>query len=147
MYGIVFSISLSARLKLFVASTLMLPALVAYAAVNVFDPTTTRFWVALACVQFIGVMGFCASSLPTFAGWVDSAGTPVEILERRLVILRGLIVAQLAANICYYGGYYYMDITEIGCFIASSVAAYGGDKFLTPLLARITGVSRRPADD
>jgi hypothetical protein len=61
----------------------------------------------------------------------------VAIAERRLKILQGLVVALLAGNIAYYGGYYYFTLAEIACFIAAAVAAWGGDKFLTPLLQRV----------
>lgn len=114
-------------------------ALLAHAAVAVFDPTTSRFWAACLAVQVLAVIGFGASSLPSLAGWVDCNGTDVERLERKLNIIRGGIVSLMAANICYYGGYYYMGAAEVGCFMAAAVAAYGGDKFIMPLLSRITG--------
>lgn len=121
----------------------MCAAFVAHAEVAKFDPSETRFWAALGAVQILALIGFGASSLPTFAGWIDESGTSVEKLERKLNIIRGAIVSCMAANICYYGGYYYMGAAEIGCFMGASVAAYGGDKFLAPLLSRITGFTKK----
>lgn len=120
---------------------LLLPA-VAYAAAQAtlaVDAGTTRFWVALAAVQVLAAFGYAASSLPQWAQWVDDTGGAVAIIERRLKIVQGLVIALLAGNIAYYGGYYYFAMAEIPCFIAAAVAAYGGDKFLSPLLSRITG--------
>lgn len=133
--------------KISVGIFFMVLAIAAHAAVAAFDPTTNRFWAALGAVQVLAFIGFGASSLPSLAGWIDENGSPVERLERKLNIIRGAIVACLAANICYYGGFYYMGAAEVGCFMGAAVAAYGGDKFLSPLLSRITGYRRDRDDD
>lgn len=127
---------LAVRLPLF-----LLPA-VAYAAAQAtlaVDAGSTRFWVALVAVQVLAAFGYAASSLPEWAQWVDDTGGAVAIAERRLKIVQGFMIALLAGNIAYYGGFYYFAIAEIPSFIAGAVAAYGGDKFLSPLLSRITG--------
>lgn len=103
------------------------------------DAGTSRFWAALGAVQVLSFFGYAASSLPEWAQWVDDTGGAVAIVQRRLKIVQGLITALLAGNAAYYGGYYYVGAPEIGCFIAAAVAAWGGDKFLSPLLTRITG--------
>lgn len=109
------------------------------AAVRTMDASTGRFWFTLAAVQVLSLLGYGTSSLPQWAGWVDETGGIVAVLERRLKIIQGMLIAFLAGNIAYYGGYYYFTLAEIACFGAASIAAYGGDKFLTPLLSRITG--------
>lgn len=103
------------------------------------DAGTPRFWVALGAVQVLAFFGYGASSLPEWAQWKDVTGGDVAIAQRRLKIVQGLMIALLAGNIAYYGGMYYLAGPEIVCFIAAAVAAYGGDKFLSPLLSRITG--------
>lgn len=120
---------------------LLLPAaaLAAAQATLAVDAGTGRFWAAFGAVQVLSFFGYAASSLPEWAQWVDDSGGVVEIVERRLKIVQGMIIAVLAGNIAYYGGFYYAGLAEIPCFIGAAVAAYGGDKFLSPLLSRITG--------
>lgn len=151
---IVLSILASTRrqLYLFAGSLLLLLMVVPVAAfaaeaLQKFEPTTMRFWVACLAVQFLNSLGYAASSLPELANWIDDGGTAVERLTRKFKIIRGCCIAALAGNIGYYGGLYYMGVAEVGCFIAAAVCAYGGDKFLTPLLSRITGASRKNDDD
>src|SRR6266850_8221906 len=98
-----------------------------------------RFWVAGLVVMVLAFSGYAASSLPEWAKWKDESGDAVAISERRLKIIQGLVIAMLAGNIAYYGGFYYLAIAEVACFIAAAVAAYGGDRFLSPLLTRVTG--------
>jgi len=93
----------------------------------------TRFWVVAAAVQVLGVIGYLASSLAQWAKWPD--GTLIE----RLALVQGSVTALLAANIAFYGGYYYVECPEIVAFIAAAVASWGGDKFISPILVRITG--------
>lgn len=116
---------------------LPLAAIAAEQAVRSIDASSVRFWIAGAAVQVLAVFGWSASSLPELAKWRDTTGGDVAIAERRLKILQGLAVAGLACNIAYYGGYYYLGVAEIGCFIAAAIAAWGGDKFLAPLLQRL----------
>jgi hypothetical protein len=97
-----------------------------------------RFWVTLVAVQMATTLGYGASSLPQWAKWRDGS------LYERLVIVQGFWVAMLAGNIAYYGSFYYLPsmgvlTNEVGCFIGAAVAGFGGDRFLTPLLFRITG--------
>jgi len=106
-----------------------------------------RFWVALIAVQVLWVAGHAASSLPQWAQWLDDSGEPVVVRERRLKIVQGAIVSGLAGNIAYYGGYYYINLAEVACFISAAIAAYGGDRFLTPILGRITGRITPPVSD
>lgn len=120
----------------------MLPPLVAYAAeqaMRALDPGAARFWWALVAVQVLALVGYAASSLPQWAGWIDDSGGAVAVLERRLKIVQGLVIALLAGDCAYYGGYHYFGMAEVLCFGAAAVAAYGGDKFLSPLLSRLTG--------
>lgn len=99
--------------------------------VQAFDPSASRFWAALAAVQVLWLFGYAASSLPVWAKWPD--GTVGD----RLTIVQGALVAGLAGNIAYYGGYYYAGFAEVACYIGSGVAGWGGDKFLTPVLQRV----------
>lgn len=103
------------------------------------DAGGVRFWAATAAVQMLWLSGYAASSLPEWAQWKDTNGGEVAIATRRLKIIQGMVIAGLSGNIAYFGGFYYFGIAEVGCFIAAAVAAYGGDKFLTPVLGRITG--------
>jgi hypothetical protein len=98
-----------------------------------------HFWVAAAVVMLLSFAGYAASSLPEWAKWKDESGDPVAISERRLKIIQGLVLGMLAGNIAYYGALYYLAIAEVACFIGAVVAAYGGDRFLSPLLSRVTG--------
>jgi hypothetical protein len=97
-----------------------------------------RFWVTLFAVQILTTLGYGASSLAQLAKWRDGS------LYERLMIMQGFWVAMLAGNIAYYGGFYYLPsmgviTNEVGCFIGAAVAGFGGERFLTPLLFRITG--------
>lgn len=98
-----------------------------------------RFWVAAMAVMVLALAGYSASSLPQWAQWLDDTGGPVVIRERRLKIVQGLVIALLAGNIAYYGGFYYLAIAEVACFIAAALGAYAGDRFLNPLVSRMTG--------
>lgn len=92
-------------------------------------------------VQFVSLVGHGAASLPDWAQWSDQDGTRVEVAARRLKIIQGLLISILAGNISFYGGQYYAGLHEIPGLIGSGMAAYGGDRFLTPILSRITGRS------
>lgn len=127
------------RYPLLLAGFLPLAAFAAEKIARSIDAGEIRFWVAFGAVQILAFAGYGASSLPEWAKWVDLEGGAMAIVERRLKILQGLIIALLAGNIAYYGGYYYAMLAEIVCFIGAAVAAYGGDRFLSPLLSRITG--------
>jgi len=113
-----------------------LAAYAAELALRAFDPGSERFWAALAAVQVLSLLGYVSSSLPQWAGWIDDTGGAVAILERRLKIIQGLVVAILSGNAAYFAGYHYFAMAEILCFGASAGASYGGDKFLSPLLSR-----------
>jgi hypothetical protein len=119
---------------------LVLPA-VAFAAAQAtlsIDAEAPRFWVALAVVQLVGFFGWSVSSLPDLAQWKDHSGGDVAIAERRLKILQGILMSLFAANLAYYGGYYYSGLAELPSFLAAGLAAFGGDKFVLPLLTRAT---------
>lgn len=113
-------------------------AVLAEAGVRTMNFSSAQFWWTLAAVQLLGCFGYGCSSLPQFAGWIDPTGGAVVQLERRLKIMQGVLIALLAGNLAYYGSWYY-NFAEIVCFGAAALAAYGGDKFLTPLLSRLTG--------
>lgn len=93
-----------------------------------------RFWITMIAVQFLATLGYVASSLAQWAKWPD--GT----LTERLEVVQGFLTSILAGNIAYYAGYYYMAWPEIACFIATAVCGWGGDKFLSPLLTRISNL-------
>lgn len=102
------------------------------------DPGAGRFWATMGAVQLLALLGYAGSSLAQWAKWPD--GTLLD----RLTIMQGAVTSILAGNLCYYGGFYLLPIwqinlPEIGCFIATPVAGWGGDKFISPILARITG--------
>jgi len=121
------------------------PALVPFAAmaadqaIRSIDPGAARFWWVFLAVQVLALVGYAASSLPQWAGWIDTAGGAQAILERRLKIVQGTVIAVLAGNCGYYGGFYYFALPEVLCFGTTAIAAYGGDKVLSPLLSRLTG--------
>lgn len=125
---------------------LLLVPLAAYAgdqAVRTLDAGTWRFWAAFIAVQLLWLLGYAGSSLPEWAKWHDTTGGDIAVAERRLKIIQGMVVAMLAGNIAYYGGHYYLGVAQVACFIGAAAAAWGGDKFLTPILSRITGKAQQ----
>ena len=107
-------------------------------SLRIMDPGTSRFWAAMLAVQVLGAVGYCGSNLAQWARWPDGS------LLDRLTIAQGAVTSLLAANFAYYGGFYLLptwqiNLPEIGCFIATPIAAWGGDKFISPILSRITG--------
>jgi len=105
---------------------------------RIMDPGAGRFWAAMLAVQVLAAVGYCGSNLAQWAKWPDGS------LLDRLTIAQGAVTAVMAGNFAYYGGYYLLPtwqitLPEIGCFIATPVAAWGGDKFISPILSRITG--------
>jgi hypothetical protein len=121
---------------------LVLVPIAAYAAEAVtreLDAESWRFWAAFIAVQILWGLGYAGSSLQEWAGWQDKSGGDVAIAERRLKIIQGMVIAALAGNIAYFGGHYYLGVAQVACFIGAAAAAWGGDKFLTPILTRITG--------
>ena len=121
-----------------VAAALAVPVVV-FAAGDVQNtlPVNDRFWGALLAVQCITALGYFASSLPTWARWLDDQAT----MEQRLAVVSGALTAVMAGNVAYFGSLYYMHTAEVSAFISSGVAAWGGDKFLTPILQKIVGSS------
>lgn len=115
----------------------------AYAGATLAEAAGTwRFWAAFGAVQVLCLFGYAGSSLPEWAQWLDETGGAVAVAERRLKILQRTVVSFLAGNAAYFIGAYgpeAMRLPEIPCFVGAAVAAWGGDKFLSPLLARITG--------
>jgi len=96
--------------------------------------------IQFVAVQGISLMAHGASSLTEWAQWKDDSGTPVELATRRLKVIQGLIISILAGNVAYYGIQFTTEkIDEVPSLILAGVAAYGGDRFLTPILQRITG--------
>lgn len=115
-------------------------AIAAEQAVRGLDPGAPRFWGAMGVVQLLVLLGYGCSSLPQWAGWIDATGGPIAVLERRLRIVQGMLVGFMAGNCAYYGGFYYFGLPEVPCFVAAAVGAYGGDKFVSPLLVRLSGM-------
>lgn len=117
-----------------------LTAFAAEQAMRALDPGVPRFWWALVAVQVLWLVGYGCSSLHQWAGWIDDTGGAVAVLERRLKIVQGMLLAFLAGNTAYFVGYYYYEMVEVMCFGAAAIAAYGGDKFLSPMLSRVTAM-------
>lgn len=130
---------LAAHLRPLVLGLIPWAAIAAEAATHELDAGSWRFWAAFGAVQILWGLGYAGSSLHEWAGWKDTSGGDVAIAERRLKIIQGMVIAALAGNIAYYGGYYYLSVAQVACFIGAAAAAWGGDKFLTPILTRITG--------
>lgn len=132
----------SSALK-YAAAVLWIPAL-AYGAESITSRALTvdaRFWWAHFFVTVLSLAGWAGSSLPKLAGWVDG-------MKEKLEILQGVVVALISGSIAYYGGFYLLanfgyNVPEIGCFIATIVAAWGGDRFLTPLLDTLADLTKR----
>lgn len=97
------------------------------------DLTNGRWWAILGFVQAITLLGYAASSLSQWAGWID--GTVLV----RLQIIQGVMVAILAGNVAYFTALHSANLPEVYALMSSGAGGYGGDKFLTPLLTRIFG--------
>lgn len=128
------------RLGWFLLPLAPLAALAADQAVRALDPGAPRFWWTMGFVQGLALLGYGCSSLQQWAGWIDDTGGPVTVLERRLRIVQGMLIGFMAGNCAYYGGFYYFGLHEAACFLAAAIGAYGGDKFLSPLLVRFSGM-------
>ena len=103
------------------------------------DSTTSAFWYLLLAVQVLSLIGHIASSLGEWAQWHDTSGSQLDIKSRRYRLMQGGAVSILAGNIAYFGGYYLVSIGHIEALISSAMAAWAGDRFLTPLMERFTG--------
>lgn len=90
-------------------------------------------------VQLVSVVGHGAASLTDWAQWGDRSGSSVDMYARRLKLVQGLLLSGLAGNAFFYGSQQMADLSEIPALLGAGVAAYGGDRFLTPILTRITG--------
>lgn len=86
----------------------------------------------LAFAQVLAIVGYLASSLPAWAGWVD--GTVLQ----RLTIVQGAVVAILAGNVAFFLALEY-EFSQIITLLSAAAGGYGGDKFLAPVLARVFG--------
>jgi hypothetical protein len=117
----------------FLLALIPLSALAADMAVGKLDLGNLRFWGVLAAVQAVTLVGYCASSLPQWAGWVD--GTALV----RLTIIQGVVTSLMAGNIAFFTGLYYAGLTEIVALMAAGAGGFGGDKFLVPVLQRLFG--------
>lgn len=96
-------------------------------------PFESRGFLALfGFAQLLAVIGYLASSLPLWAGWID--GTTLQ----RLTIVQGLLVAVLAGNVAFFLAVEY-GLSQILSMMAAAAGGYGGDKFLMPLLNRVVG--------
>ena len=114
---------------------LMIPfgALGADQAIKAFDLSSGRWWAILFFVQVFTIVGYMASSLSQWAGWVD--GTTLQ----RLQIVQGAIAACLAGNMSYFLGLHYAGLTEVMALMSAGAGGFGGDRFLVPLLQRLFG--------
>lgn len=110
-----------------------LMAIAASETVKALDFHSARWWGLFIFVQLITLLGYAASSLSQWAGWID--GTVLA----RLTIIQGVACSLMAGNIAFLLGVHYMQVTEVQALIASGAGGYGGDKLLTPLLNRIFG--------
>jgi hypothetical protein len=97
------------------------------------DLGSARWWGLFLFAQLITLLGYAASSLSQWAGWVD--GTVLA----KLTIIQGVACSLMAGNIAFLLGLHYAQVTEVQALIASGAGGYGGDKLLTPLLNRIFG--------
>lgn len=97
------------------------------------DLSNARWWAILGFVQIITILGYTASSLSQWAGWID--GTVLV----RLQIIQGVAVALLAGNVAYFCALHSANLPEVYALMSSGAGGYGGDKFLTPVLTRIFG--------
>lgn len=91
----------------------------------------------LMFAQGLALVGYLASSLPTWAGWLD--GTALQ----RLTIIQGAIVAILAGNVAFFLSVE-AGISQILCLLSAAAGGYGGDKVLVPMLNRIFGKADKP---
>lgn len=101
----------------------------------------SRFWWTHFFVTVLSLGGWAGSSLPKLANWVDSPKAKLEIVQ-------GVVVAGLSGSIAYYGGFYLLSgtsyaVPEVGCFMATIIAAWGGDRFLAPLLNTLSDFAQR----
>lgn len=110
-----------------------LAAMAAGETVKALDFHSGRWWGLFLFVQLITLLGYAASSLSQWAGWID--GT----ILAKLQIIQGVACALMAGNIAFLLGVHYAQVTEVQALIASGAGGYGGDKLLTPLLNRIFG--------
>lgn len=85
-------------------------------------PAVTWAWVA-----GLALAGWFASSAPNLANWVD--GTGVELLRKRLEVLKGLAVALIAGFIAYLLALV-AGTPNLLAFVGVLLAAYGGDKYM-----------------
>lgn len=90
------------------------------------------FLAMIAFAQFLSIVGYLASSLPVWAGWLD--GTTLQ----RLTIVQGVLVAVLAGNFAFFLAVE-NGVSQILSLLGAAAGGYGGDKFLMPLLNRVFG--------
>lgn|SRR5574337_94097 len=93
---------------------------------------TSTFAISLVAVQVLWFMGYCASSLPMWAGWKDQDS------KQRLMVVAGMFASACLGNIVYYGGLYGADLKPINCFIGAILGGFAGEKGLTMLVDRYT---------
>ena len=101
--------------------------------VKVIDLESGRWWAVLLFVQVITLVGYAASSLSQWAGWID--GTILQ----RLTIMQGMFAALLAGNMSYFLGLHYAGLSEIMAMMASGAGGYGGDRYLVPMFQKLLG--------
>ena len=105
------------------------------------DSATGAFWGVLGAVQALCLLGHAAASLSTWAAWRDE-GTVAEVRARRFHLAQGVAVSLLAGNATYYGGVYVGMYGIAESLIGASLAAWGGDRFLGPVLERVVEMLR-----
>ena len=89
------------------------------------DLTTRPFWLAVIAIQILWIMGYCAYSLPKWAGWHD--GTSAQ----KLGIVSGVFSSACFGNVIYFGGLYGADLRQIYCFIGAVIGGFVGEKGLS----------------
>lgn len=113
-----------------------LVALAAEQAAHSFETEfgTSPFIVASITVQFLWVVGYCASSLAKWAVWKD--GTRQERLE----IVSTVFAAACAGNLVYYATLYAADLKQVYGFIGAMIGGFGGEKIISSFVTRYTGM-------
>ena len=108
-------------------------AMAAEQSIKQFDLSSARWWAILAFVQVVTIIGYMASSLSQWAGWID--GTVLQ----RMTILQGAIAALMAGNMSYFLGLHYAGLSEVMALMSAGAGGFGGDRFITPVLQRMFG--------
>lgn len=100
--------------------------------VKLVDPQSVP-WLTWAWVGGLSGAGWFASSAPNLANWVDGEG--VELLRKRLEVLKGFVVALSAGFIAYLLALV-VGTPNLLAFVGVLLAAYSGDKYMARVAAK-----------